>query len=85
LPTNVRAVATFTDGWGRPGQNVFPVPQVDVVGPAPMPEEATPTARPPTVTPAGPAPTATPDRTPGAAATVVYLPIACRGAALGRH
>jgi hypothetical protein len=83
-PTNVRAVATFTDGWGRAGQITFPVPQVEVVAPTPMPEEPTPTARPPTVTPAEPGPpvTATPG---GAAGGPVYLPVAMRGAEIGRQ
>jgi len=55
-PTNVEAVAAFTDGWGVPQRIVFPVPQVEVVAPSPTPvaptQTATATARPtPTVEP----------------------------------
>jgi hypothetical protein len=71
-PTNMRAVADFIDGWGKPGQIVFPVPQVDVNAPTPTPEEPTPTPPPPTAVP----PTATP------VARGVYMPIALRTWAL---
>lgn len=66
-PTNVQAVADFTDGWGRPGRVVFPLPYVQVnAAPTPTPS-ATGTPE-PTATP--PPPTATPLPKP------IYLPLA---------
>ncbi len=56
-PTNVQAVADFTDGWGNPGRVVFPVPYVQVnAAPTATPSatgtpEPTSTPRPPTATP----------------------------------
>jgi uncharacterized protein YegL len=50
-PTNVRAVADFTDGWGQPGRIDFPVPEVEVMVPTATPPEPTPTTSPPTATP----------------------------------
>jgi Mg-chelatase subunit ChlD len=32
-PTNVRAQADFVDGLSKPGQRVFPVPEIDVIAP----------------------------------------------------
>ncbi len=72
-PTNVRAEATFTDGWGAPGRIVFPVPFVTVREAPPTP---TPTPA-PTVEPT-PAPTqATP--TAGPPPKPLFLPLAMRG------
>lgn len=71
-PTNVRAVADFTDGWGQAGRIVFPIPEVVVRAPTPSPT-ATPSPS-ATVTPLPPA-TATPPRP-----RPLYLPVA-----LSRH
>ncbi len=65
-PTNSRAVAVLTDGWGIDHHLTFPVPQVEVVAPT-----ATPTSEPPTATATATA-TATRPPVPG----VVYLPVA---------
>jgi hypothetical protein len=72
-PTNVQAVANFTDGWGKPGQIVFPVPQVDVIAPTPTSVEPTPTSPPETPTPP---PTPTPVGRP------VFLPFVVRDYAM---
>lgn len=56
-PTNRQAVADFTDGWGRPGRVVFPIPYVQVnaaptaTSTATNPPEPTATRPPPTATP----------------------------------
>lgn len=56
-PTNRQAVADFTDGWGRPGRVVFPIPYVQVntaptaTATATGTPEPTATPRPPTATP----------------------------------
>jgi len=58
-PTNLDARAAYTDGLGYQGEAVFPVPEVEVIGPTPSATwtpEATPTDR--------PAATATPSETP---------------------
>lgn len=80
-PTNLEAVAAYTDGLGTAGRLVFPVPEVEVLAPAPS---ATPTLEP---TPTDP-PTATATETATATATVtprprptivhIHLPIAYR-------
>jgi Mg-chelatase subunit ChlD len=78
-PTNVEASASFTDGWGRPGRVVFPVPHVDVVAPTATPTatfEPTATARPPTAT-ASPVPTGVP--------RPVHLPIVFRDQCVARE
>lgn len=78
-PTNVQAVADFTDGWGKPGRVVFPVPEVEVLipTPTPTPPPATPTpTAPPTPTPL---PTATATPTP-VVLRPAYLPLALREA-----
>jgi uncharacterized protein YegL len=56
-PTNVSALAAYTDGLGFAGQTLFPVPTVDVWVPEPT---ATDTVIPPTSTPTL-EPSATPD------------------------
>ncbi len=57
-PTNIRAVADYSDGLDQPGQLTFPVPRVYVLRPDPL---ATPTNEPTaTATPVPPTPTATP-------------------------
>ncbi len=62
-PTNVQALLDYIDGLGHPGQLVFPVPHVRVLGPTPTPSD-TPT---PTIAPTDtPTPTPTPSRTPTA-------------------
>lgn len=68
-PTNVSAKAELVDGWGLFHEVLFPLPEVEVIGPSPTPP-------PPTATPTlGPPPTATPLPTatsqPGG---TVYLP-----------
>jgi len=76
-PTNARAVARFTDAWGKPQAVVFPIPEIDVVaGPSPTPLP-TATAR------ATDEPTPVPPMTPGGGGTPgvdevgrAYLPIA---------
>lgn len=76
-PTNIEAVADYTDGLDYPGRSVFPVPYVDVI----PPETATPTptqTREPTPTPLATL-TPTPSSTPAASTTprpsVLHLPI----------
>jgi len=68
-PTNVWAVADYTDGWGTPGQIVFPMPEVEVVAPTPTPPEPTPTRE--------PTRTATPTVPSGR--STIYLPMTLRG------
>ncbi len=67
LPTNERAVASYTDGEGARREFVFPIPEIEVVAPTMTP---TPTA---TTTPTA-TPTATPTRVPQPA----YLPLLLR-------
>ncbi|MCC7020785.1 MAG: hypothetical protein IT332_13570 [Ardenticatenales bacterium] len=76
-PTNARAVARFTDAWGKPQEVVFPIPEIDVIaGPSPTPQP-TATARatdePTPVAPTTPASDGTPG---GVTVGRVYLPIA---------
>ncbi len=69
-PTNVRAQARLTDGWGRPATVDFPVPKVRVYGEPPTP---TPTrTQTPTVTPT---PTATATATATREPQALYLPL----------
>lgn len=77
-PTNVEAVAAFTDGWGIPRRIAFPVPEVEIVAPTPTPvaPTATPTATPP--------PTATLEPTATRALVPAYLPFAALGHCLPR-
>ncbi len=59
-PTNIEAVANFTDGWGQPQRLVFPIPEVEVIAP--------------TATPIHPSPTPMPSATPSPSATNTPLP-----------
>jgi len=70
-PTNVEAIAAYTDGLGAGGRMRFPVPTVAVIAPEPSATASTePSASPP--------PTASPDatRTPGPTSTVALSPTA---------
>jgi Mg-chelatase subunit ChlD len=70
-PTNIDAVAVYTDGLGASGQTVFPIPRVEVIAPTATPTD-TPT---PTSTPTATAtPTATPTPTPTFTPTATFTP-----------
>lgn len=64
-PTNASAVAELVDGWGTPRTVVFPVPEVEVVGPTPTPSHTPPP---------GPTATATSTPRPPSEPGTVYLP-----------
>ncbi len=84
-PTNVDAAAVYTDGLDYPGRVLFPVPEVEVIGPtqtpppSPSPEaSATPL---PGITPSpSPSPTLLPTATPRPTGIPIplYLPILYR-------
>lgn len=74
-PTNVRAYAQLTDGWGLARRIDFPVPEVEVIGPTPEPTLTVP------------GPTASPTHTPSPTSVpgTVYLPFLGRGLCWPKH
>lgn len=74
-PVGSAITASFVDGWGKRQDVVFPIPQVEVIGPTatPVPPTATATPVPPTATPS---PTVVPSATATPTPTIVraYLP-----------
>ncbi len=69
-PTNVDAAAVYTDGLDYPGRVLFPVPEVEVIGPTQSP--------PPSPTPEASA-TPLPDITPSPTPSPTLLPTATAG------